>query len=191
MAGPPTSSFCQINFNFSGPALAYPATCTAGFNVPPGDPDAAASAIAALAGALHDQISTTTVTLDEIVMKVGPEETGPSFQSVVGLAGNVTTDSCGPNTALLIRKVPQAVSGRFAGRMYWPGVPATWVAEDGSLLTSGFITAQFAVTEFLSAMDDDLEMEPYIFSSLSSDPRKVIAYGVQQQVGTQRRRNRR
>lgn len=191
MAGPPTSSFVQLNWNFSGTALAYPAAVTMGFTAPSSDPQEAVDEIATIAQEIHEDISTTTCTLDEIVMKAGPSESGPTYTAAVNAPGAVSNDSCGPAVALLVRKVPTNISGRFAGRFYYPGVPATWVDESGGLTETGLSVTQNAWLGFLAQLNFSFNMDPMIFRSGSSDPRAVGSFQVQGQVGTQRRRNRR
>jgi hypothetical protein len=190
MAGPPIG-FTEVTLNFSGSGLNYNAATSFGFDEPSGNGQVAADFLALIFGALHDAISVTTVTLTSLDLKYGPEGTGPTFSSVIGTPGSVSNDSCGPSVAYLIRKPVANVSQRFAGRSYWPGVPATYVDEGGDILDSD----REDVQDEINAKWDDIEgvagLVGYVFPADGGSPRIHGTPLLQGRVATQRRRLRR
>lgn len=189
MAGPPTPTTGQITWIFSGSALpAGGAVTTCGFFF-----SDAPSGPALLAEALWDDLRPAIVngvTLDAIEIKQGPVATGPTTVYAVGTSGTTGPDGVPPNTALLVRKTVLDVSGRFAGRMFWPGLPESEVDSAGNIDPTFLAGLQGTFNDFFATMGS----QGYglrIFSEGSSDTREVSELNVQARVATQRRRMRR
>ncbi len=191
MAGPPTSSFVELTWKFSGTSLPNGAVITMGFTAPSGDPEEALETICDAAELVHTAIATTTCTLDSIAMKAGPVATGPTIERVVGSIGGAGSDGASPNTSVLIRKTVQSVSQRFSGRCYYPSLGASSLEENGDIVGSSRVNFGLALEDFLDTLDSELGMTPLVFSEGSSDPRVVTSYDVQTKAATQRRRLRR
>lgn len=193
MAGPPTAEHGQITIVFGGPALPTAGVCTMGVQT---------EGITLSAGVLlpltdifedfHGEMSTAAVVMTRIELKRGPSETGPSWARGINIPGHAPGECIPPNTAVLVRKELADISGRFAGRMYWPGYSESAVGNDGTITNAsmGFISS--ACTKLFTDLQA-LNLNPVVFGGPSSigGASSVVALTPQSRVATQRRRLRR
>lgn len=189
MAGPPSAAFSEIRFLFSGSSIPTGgAQCAFGAGAVSVATDVLDAAEAFWEG--MQDYTVTGITLDSIDLKVGPEATGPTISRPIGQAGTTGSNGVSPNTALLIRKAVGGVSGRFAGRVFWPGMPESELFENGSWSTALLTGIGTVCDAFYTALETETS-GAYIFPASLSDPRHVTALEPQARAATQRRRLRR
>lgn len=186
------SGFAQINWKFAGTSAPNGAEVTLGVDISSytGTPaDAAGDAIAAYNSAV-DSIMPATVTLASVLVKFGPNATGPSAEVTSGNAGSGGGASTSPNVAWLVHK-NTALGGRAGrGRMYWPGVQESEVDPSGNLTTAFQTGAQTAMNNFLAALATDLLIPVVLHGAASplSAPTTITGLTVDGRAATQRRR---
>lgn len=179
----PTDARISWWFTTPGP---YPAACTLGLRGV-AEPD---DVLDALVQYWNDEIrpvSPASYTLDRIELKMGPEETGPTYISAVGTAGPSSAAALPPSACLLVRKQVLG-SGRLAGRMYWPGLFESNVDNAGTITDSGLSTAVEGLYELLQNV---LNVQPTVFPTGPFDPRQITGLQADGRIATQRRRLRR
>lgn len=186
------SGFCQINYRFVGDSCPNGAEVTIGANISSFGGNAADAATAAIQ-AYNDNVDgvmPATVVLSSVLVKFGPNTTGPSAEVPSGNAGSGGGVSASPNVSWLVHKVT-ALGGRAGrGRMYWPGVQESEVDASGNL-SSGFVTgAQTAMDDFLNDLGTALLIPVVLHSEDSplTSPTTIIALTVDGLAATQRRR---
>lgn len=189
MAGPPTAGFGQVTFLFTGSDLARNrAATTCGF-VWPADLNDTYLACLDLWNDLRPATG-NGIRLDRIRFKRGPVDTGPTYDQVVGTNGTSTPNTVVSNAAYLVSKQVTGVSGRFRGRMFWPGMPEASVTGAGDIVSAFRTGLQTTFTDWFDAMAA-VGSPLRVFSAGSSDPREVSSLYVEERMGTQRRRLRR
>lgn len=188
--------FAQVNFRFIGDAAPTGAEVTFGADISAtgGDPTSIAAAVSvAYQDAGLDGISVGACTLATILVKFGPNDTGPFVQFPVGLVGTAANPSTLVNGALLIHKVTPLGGRSGRGRMFWPGIPDNQVDADGNV-HSGYLTS---VGEWLEDFRGKLIADDIVPTLLHADtdvaPIDTPITGLlpQAQMATQRRRLRR
>lgn len=189
MAGPPTASFAEIRWQYSGPGL-------------PGG--RAQHALGVLNGAAPETLATNAVLawedwrryvsigvrLDQVSVKRGPVDTGPTHVLPVSQAGSDPGENT-PQLAVLVTKRVAGVSGRFGGRMFLPGFSEAQVAAGGVLVTATLGGLQSIMDDLYAALVVDGSTPQVFPASGSSDAREVVSLPVEGVVATQRRRLRR
>lgn len=189
MAGPPTSAFAELAWHFGGLSAPTGAVTTLGVQ---GTMDPVEGWLGVLTG-FWDEVRDEFVPELECergTVKVGPVATGPTYSFAIGTTGTGQGQGVSPNVSVLVRKEVEGISGRYSGRMYWPG------CNEGRIEANGVLTAQ-AQGLFQSAFSNafthllNAGLTPVVFSTSSSDPRNISAVLVQNRVATQRRRLRR
>lgn len=187
----PSDVYGRLIWNFDPQGSAPPVQCTQDLVVAAaGDPATFLATIADEMATLHEAVASINCTLDSADLKIGPENIGPTFSVSIGQTGNQGTSIVPPNTALLVRKEISTVSARYAGRLFYPGIPETILTLGGNIDPAGVDQFQDAFDVFFAALDT-LEAPPVVLSRESSDARFVDGYRVQTKVATQRRRLRR
>lgn len=152
----------QANLIFTGAALPTHAEVTFGIDVSSfaGEPaDAAAQIATDWSSAGMDAAYVGDVTLNEVRVKFGPNDTGPFGSVFPGIDGSAANPAVPANTSLLVNK-QTAMGGRVGrGRFYLPGVPSNQIDADGQV-HSGFLgTIAGHLSDFLSKLGtDDLAM---------------------------------
>jgi len=187
----------QANFRFSGSAAPLGAEVTVGFVQEVGSPILVPDMAAAIADAWNDTIrlvQSSSVVLDEVHVKMGPNATGPDGSAPSGNGGAVGGDALPPSVAVLVRKTTATGGKRGRGRMYWPGVPESYVNASGALTPAVIVSWQTQCDAFLAAMDAlFLPLRLFHSPGLTSVPAAtpITALTVQNVAGTQRQRMRR
>lgn len=189
MAGPPSAAFSQLIVRWTGAALPFPAITTHGFTTPVGEVGDVLSTIEGAVGALRSYAS-TFVTAESVTWKVGPVATGQSVTLPINLPGLTVGGVAPANVAALVSLAATDISGRFHGRFFLPGIVEFGIDDSSNLTNDHRATIQDAVDDFYTIMAE-VEAEPRVFSTISSDPRTVENITVQRRVSTQRRRMRR
>lgn len=188
MAGPPTSAFTQATAVFSGQGMPHGAVTTFGIGTP--TTTEAFEGVAAALTTLHQVMSSSEVRLEEVRFKIGPVATGPTFVEAVGQNGGDSTAQVSPNTATLIEKQVNGLSGRLWGRSFWPGLPEDVVNSSGAL-TSTWINSRNSDLDTFQDAVETLTSGLWIFPADGSDPNPVAALRIDARAATQRRRLRR
>jgi hypothetical protein len=149
------------------------------------------------------------VTLAEVLVKFGPDETGP-FASVAGSTiGSIVATAATPGTSFLVRKNTALGGRRNVGRMYIPGVTEIMQTDAGDLVAGTVASFQTALNTFLGALTTDaismyvLHGPATVWELVGGQPRRVPTAGfvpgptlvssltLQTHVAMQRRRLRR
>lgn len=188
------SGYCQINWRFGGEALPLGAEMTMGGQLLSSPPIAAIGLIAS--AAWNDNLQNyqvTGVTLESVLVKYGPNATGPSAEFTVGNTGGGSGTGAEPMVSALIRKHTADGGHAGKGRMYFPGIPDAMFLQDGSMDPTTLIAFQADVDAFLDDMDA-AALKPVVLhgaASPLSTPSVITGLQVDSQCATQRRRNRR
>lgn len=192
---PIPTGYAQANLIFTGGPIPSGAQVTLGLDVSAfaGTPSEAAQEIqdAAVASNLVEQLATGVV-LSDVLVKFGPDATGPSGNasgSETGLEGAATP----PNTAILVQK-HTAFGGRAGrGRMYLPSPNESKVDPTGLLDSTYVSNIQTSVDAFGAALSTAF-LTPVVLHGENSPlttPSEITGFSVSNRVATQRRRLRR
>lgn len=199
------SGYALVTIVWSGTAVPTGAVSTFGCQLPASPPTPAAAAID-----IRDNITgtggwfisgngwPTSLTLNKVVVKFGPLETGPFGEAASGQAGGVSTaDAYAPNCSLLVKKNTNQGGRRGQGRMFLPSLPENVVGPGGVVegTTVSTINGRFATFHtnmindsytpvLLHRHDPDLGQSPVA-------PTAIQNWTVQSILATQRRRLRR
>lgn len=190
------AGFAQANFRFGGPAVPTGAEMTMGLDIAlwGSSPTALATALAAdWTTAVMAGLQTNKIGLTQIEVKFGPTATGPSGIWAGSINGTKTGDGAPPATCALISKLT-AFGGRSGkGRWYLPGLAESDINNSGQLENAFITGANVALLAFLNAVEarDVTLVILHNPGSPLTIPTPIDALIVQQQVATQRRRNRR
>lgn len=185
------SGFSQVNIKLTGAALPLGAEVTFGVTNLIGDSPAqvAAKVITSGTSALIKNLIATEATLGSVLVKNGPNATGPMAEVAWNLAGNLSSGAGNPSSALLVRKLTDHGGRHGSGRTYWPALPEAYIlpggAVDGALVTA----AQTIVNNFLTALGTN-DHAMYLLHGDATAPYLVTSLQVESRVGNQRRRNR-
>lgn len=186
------SGYAQINWKFTGTSCPQGAEVTLGVDVSSFGSTAAAAASAAITAYNDnvDPIMPATVTLASVLVKFGPNATGPSAEVSSGNAGSGGGASASPNVAWLVHKTTAQGGRAGRGRMYWPGVQESEVDPSGTLSTAFVTGAQTAMDNFLADLGTALLIPVVLHGAASplSTPTTILELNVDGVAATQRRR---
>lgn len=185
------ASFCQVNFLFGGVGYPTGAEVTCGFDVPGlTDPADIADLMAdAYADHLRARVP-TAVTLNSILVKVGPNDTGPFAELGVGSVGTGDAGQVNPNMAILIQK-RTALGGRAnRGRMFWP-VTEGQTGQAGTLGTIQVDDTNDAFALWQSQVIAGEATPVILHVNPALTPTPITSFACQALTATQRRRLRR
>jgi hypothetical protein len=198
--------FAQASLKFKGTALRYPGACVIGLNVDEAGstPENTAAVIAGAWATSFEDVQSSGVTLESILVKFGPIETGPSAEVVYNDVGGSASSSSSPQVSCLIRKNSLMGGKRGKGRMYIPGIPEGVVDPDGTIISATLSLWQTAANAFYSSLATGLRpmyllhrtrepgtTKPTDPGSPAPIPSLVTSLSAQSVVATQRRRLRR
>lgn len=137
------TGYAQANLIFTGADAPNGAQVTMGFDIGGygGDPQSLAEDLRdSISGGGLEDVFTASWTISGILVKFGPNLTGPSHLLSTNLVGNQVTATAPPNVTTLWLK-NTALGGRAGrGRSYIPGVPENAVNGAG-VLDSSFTSA--------------------------------------------------
>lgn len=187
------NDFAQVNLIFAGDGCPLGAECTFGVSVASfggGPTEAANEVIAQVDGNnLMDNLS-DDIRLDRVLVKFGPNETGPSDEVSAGLGGGVSGECSAPNTTFLIRKITASGGRAGRGRMFLPGVAESAVTLGGNVVSPFASDNTSAWNAF--RIDMNLADLPIVLlhgdGSPISTPTEVTSFLCDSKVATQRRR---
>lgn len=188
--------YAQVNLKFTGNGVPTGAECTFGLSIddPEIEPETVADNIWTIM--LAHNIFTfmvSTVELTGILVKYGPNVTGPSAEVAGEKVGTYSSSDEIPNCSYLIRK-NTAFGGRAGrGRMYWPGV-ALQEVNSGGIIQGSFLTPLNASVLDLHSDLSTAEFTPVLLHGDGSPivtPTPTLSWTVDSQIATQRRRLRR
>lgn len=189
--------YAQANLRFRGQGLPTGAEVTIGLDMNAftgSGPEAAASAVfdAWITAGMGD-FYTTSIEVYEVLVKYGPNATGPSGVDSGAAPGTASGDSDSPNTATLVRKQTGAGGRTGRGRMYIPGTPGSAVDVDGIIDPLYMADLQTAANNFLTelATRNMVGVLLHAPGSPISAPLPLTGLVVDSRVATQRRRLRR
>lgn len=133
---------------------------------------------------------TDQVQLQGVLVKYGPDATGPSTLVPYANTGSVTTAGAPPNVAFLIHK-ETALGGRAGrGRMYLPGVAEAKVSVSGTLEGATKADLDGGFDDFGTALATAL-LTPVLLHGVGSPvstPTPITQFTADSKVATQRRR---
>lgn len=184
-------SLAQVNLRWSWPVSGQTAECAFGVDNEASlfDADVIADKVetAYNAGDLRT-VQVTTIRLVSILVKLGPNETGASFEKLTSQPGTLSGEGVQPNTSLLITKQTSFGGRRGKGRLYWPGIQDGVIDPYGSLTSGTASTFQTKFTAFLTGLSTaDIPMS-LLHADPGHSPYLVTSLVVQNLVATQRRR---
>lgn len=188
--------YAQANLKFSGAPLPTGAEITLGLDVNgyAGNPAAAAGDVIAawLASGIRDR-QADTVELSSVLVKFGPNATGPSAEVSDPVPGTQAADAVHPNTAMLVRKSTGAGGRTGSGRFFIPGIPENAIGDNGVLSAPFLLAAQTEMDAFHAALLAEGLIPALLHGAGSpiSAPLPITSFDVQPLVATQRRRLRR
>lgn len=191
------TGYGQLNLIFTGDTVPTGAQVTLGFEnvADEASPTAILSEFATILEGCTDLWATTqaNVKCSQLLVKLGPNATGPSATLSVDFDGTYSSTDASPAVCYLIRK-NTAMGGRQGrGRIYWPGVPLQDV-DLGGVLESNLVTGQNSGwTEFF-VESTTAQYPPVLLRAEASPintPEPITGFSCQSVVATQRRRQRR
>lgn len=190
------TGYAQINLKFGGTALDGGGECTQALKLSDTDTDPgviANSVITALTGLDMWGWTANEVSLDSVLVKFGPNETGPSAEVASSLSGTYSAGGVTPSTCYLIHKNTTLGGHAGKGRLYWPGVPEDEYENDGLINGASLAPLQVDVSTLftvLNGIGDGLCLLHGDDSPIST-PTLLTSYTVDPKIATQRRRLRR
>lgn len=193
------AGYAQCNFLMTGTCVPRGAQITFGVDVR-SQPDGniaislikAAWESAGLAGGFSQ-----TLVMDQVLLKYGPNETGPAFLSSWGFPGGDGSQALPQNVALLVRKGTLFGGHRAAGRMFVPGLTEAVSSGGGQITPQAFPTYVTGFEAFLGKLKVSevtmalLHSKPGDLADPddpTSEPLEVTSLVAQQTLATQRRR---
>lgn len=189
------SGYAQINAIHTGAAVPTGAQWTLGVDVSsfPGNVQDIAQTfeIAVNTSGLYAQIA-NTCNLTSVLVKEGPNATGPSFLEPANEPGTGGTAGA-VQVAYLVHKTTDIGGRAGRGRLYLPGVVESKV-DVGGVLSSGVASSiSTAMSIILSELVAENLTPVLLHASGSpvSTPTPIVAMPCDQVVATQRRRQRR
>lgn len=176
---------------FSGVCAPLGAACTVGFeNVPDFSPAVCAGFIVDHWEAYVMPHTSSALTFLGCLVKLGPNETGPSgFNGSAAVGGQAAT-GVSPAVTYLARKNTLLGGRKGRGRMYIPGPTEGSVSTAGVILEATRANLEAALTSFRSELaNDGIILE--LLHNDSTVPTTITSFTVDSVAATQRRRQRR
>lgn len=189
------TGYAQANFQYTGADIPSGAEWTMGFDISGysgGPADLADDCVIAYNADDLSQFHTAGVSLTSVLVKFGPNNTGPSGEAPATSAGTAAGNTCPPQVTALVRKLTAAGGRAGRGRLYFPGVPEGQVSGAG-ILSNAWITNLPAAMAATMALLDAGGAVPVLLHAAGSPiatPTPITGFTVAAQCATQRRRNR-
>lgn len=185
--------FAQCNVKFTGTGVPTGAECTFGVSVEAvaDTPVELATFVAAQWVATIGHSQTNQVGVGSVLVKYGPDATGP-FAEVVGAgAAGTASASAPPNVAILAKKNTGFGGRKGSGRWFLPGFSETAIDQGGNLDPGLASELQANIDDFLEDLTGHLTPMVLLHQDDVTPPYAVTGITVQNKVATQRRRLRR
>lgn len=189
------TGYAQVNYRLTGTGVPNGAEITMGLDVNGFTgtvADAAAAAFDAAEPLMSSQIS-NSVSITEVLMKYGPNATGPQVVDTGNFTGGSSGPAVPPNTSVLVTKITGAGGRTGRGRFYLPGIDETIVTNGGEIPPANMPTLQGSVDAFWTNLVN-ADLIPALLhapGSPISAPLPIVGFVVSNRVATQRRRLRR
>lgn len=185
------SGYAQANLIFTGSELPNGAQCVLGLDIseaPIQIPATIANEVVTQLDAVDfADLFVSTVTLDRVMVKFGPDATGLTGEAPAALGGLSSGEGISPQVATLVKKSTALGGRKGRGRMYIPGTPESVDAVGGSL-DSGFVTAvNTCLNDFLDNMAG-VSVPLVLLHGDNTTPTPLVSFACQSLVATQRRR---
>lgn len=186
------AGYIQANLRFSGDSSPNGAEVTLGFDASGyvGDVADMATEIGNEWIASIRTVMPSTVVLASVLVKAGPNATGPAAEVAVSSAGSGGGASASPNVAILVRKNTAAGGRTGRGRFYHPGPQESEVNPNGTLSGAFVSGMQTEVNDFFGALATAGLDSVLLHSETSpvTTPTPITSFTVDSRVATQRRR---
>lgn len=186
--------YSQVNLKFTGAAVPRNAEVTFGVGNPTFlGPQAVAAAVADSLGDFTAWASFSNLAkITSILVKNGPNATGPFVEIPVNSGGTGTGEAVPPNVAVLVRKQTEYGGRAGSGRMYFPGLLEANVSGGGNVSSGTITSLQNAFNAFAISLDANLVPLVLLHGPNSpigdSAPTPITGLNVDSKVATQRRR---
>ena len=183
--------YSQVTFFFSGSPVPLGAAIVFGVqNISDSSPATVATQVrgAWSTGGLRASWS-NLCTMSHVLVKNGPNDTGPSADVATTLLGSHADAPGGAQVSMLIGKVSSLGGRRGRGRMYIPAIPESKIDPGGTLDATYASSAQTQATATLSAMLTN-NVPMVLLHNDETIPTPVTSLAVSNIVATQRRRQR-
>ncbi|HKZ20431.1 MAG TPA: hypothetical protein VJQ57_10000 [Acidimicrobiia bacterium] len=191
------SGYCQANLRFGGAAAPLGSEITMGFEVVDFGTESPEDVANTIADAYTPNVMTrlaSTLILQEVYVKFGPNDVGPSGSAFRTTTGADAGQAVPPNTAAIIRKATTLGGRRGNGRLYQPGLLEAQIDAGGNIAAGYVVDLQTEFDDFLTAVGAG-GLNPVVLHgpgiSSTPAPSPVTAFIVQGVCGTQRDRMRR
>lgn len=182
----------QVNLKFTGSATPNGAQMTFGVAA------TEISNVNTIAVKIHEALDessfmgnvSSTTAITSILVKMGPNETGPMYELGVSVPGEVGSTAVPPNVSVLIRKTTNQGGRKGQGRFFLPALPENSVNEAG-IITPAFVSdINTCMAAFLANLVG--ESMPMVLLHSTDGPNTlplaVQSLVCQSKVATQRRR---
>lgn len=179
--------YAQITHVYVGGAVPRGAVVTYGVEANWLDAQAAVADIHSSWGDTVVPNQNNSVTLSQTVAKLGPTETGPTFEFSQQIEGGDSGEPEPPNVAYLVSKKTALGGRKNRGRMYLPGCETVQIGPNGNLVSLFRIALENALIvhlDFLATNDSPM----VILHSDETAPTPVTTLTVDNFCATQRRR---
>lgn len=189
------TGFAQVNHIYTGPSFPTGAQWVLGLDVSgfSGSPaDAGTAILAAYETANFDAQTAAGCDLTGLLVKFGPNNTGPSALTSANVGGANSGD-CNPNAAALVHKNTADGGHAGRGRTYYPGVTESNMSDAGVLASLYRIALETCFETYLEELDTAL-LPAFLLhgeGSPISAPSQIVSMTVDATSATQRRRLRR
>lgn len=187
--------YAQVNMKWTGSAFPSGAETTFGVNwVSPDTPTTVAQTVAdEWENAQLDNLQVDTIELSSVLVKFGPNETGPAVDLPIGLPGLDSGTASPPNVALLAVKGTDFGGRQGRGRMFIPGLRDVDVLVGGAVESTQLSVWVTRLETFRAALATaDMPMVLlHAGPDGSPGPYDVTSLVPASRVATQRRRLRR
>jgi hypothetical protein len=189
------TGFLQANFLFGGPGYPLGAECTMGFDHTAfiGDPQDAADFLWTTWIATIGTYQVQDCYLTGVLVKYGPNLTGPSAIHSGTDAGTIADDPSPPAVSWLVRKITLMGGRAGRGRMYIPGLGEGATLDGGVIATANVNAMQTQLTAFMTAVNAG-DLTPVLLHGAGSPittPTPLTSLVADGRAATQRRRQRR
>lgn len=185
------AGYAKATYRFTGDAVNFPANVTLGINN--GDDLDASTLASALANAMVDNILpdiSNQLFFESILVKLGPNDTGPFAQLDVGEVGGASLINVPPQVSLIVQKVTASGGRANRGRLFMPGITRDSTNQQGEVLPANLTTFQADWDAFYADVTTGAT-SPVVLHSGAGAPTEITSLNVESLLATQRRRQRR
>jgi hypothetical protein len=185
------NGFGQVNLKFGGAGWPNKGEVTFGIERPSATaPEDMADIVQSWWDTYLKVRTPTSITLESILVKWGPNSTGAFAEVGYGTVGDGSVEDVPPNVAMLIQKVTGSGGRANRGRMYYP-VAEDQIAGGGALESAEVTAGNTAFNNFRSALEAADAPLVILHATGVAAPTPVLSLVVQSVTATQRRRLRR